>query len=71
MSAAPQGSGLASEQLSYLSNPIWWAGMATMVVGEGAWATDAVANFIAYTFAPPMLVTPLGALSVLVGYVVH
>lgn len=27
----------------------------------------AVANFAAYTFAPPALVTPLGALSVLVG----
>lgn len=29
--------------------------------------SDAVANFVAYTFAPPILVTPLGALSVLVG----
>lgn len=28
-----------------------------------------VANFAAYTFAPPILVTPLGALSVLIGYV--
>jgi hypothetical protein len=27
----------------------------------------AVANFAAYTFAPPILVTPLGALSVLIG----
>lgn len=27
-----------------------------------------VANFAAYTFAPPILVTPLGALSVLIGY---
>ena len=31
-----------------------------MIVGE-------VANFAAYTFAPPILVTPLGALSVLIG----
>lgn len=62
MSAAEDSDGLASDRLSYLSNPIWWAGMATMVVGE-------VANFIAYTFAPPILVTPLGALSVLVGAV--
>lgn len=31
----------------------------------------AVANFAAYTFAPPILVTPLGALSVLVGYAAH
>lgn len=31
-----------------------------VIVGE-------VANFAAYTFAPPILVTPLGALSVLIG----
>lgn len=31
--------------------------------------TTPVANFAAYTFAPPILVTPLGALSVLIGYV--
>ncbi|KAF8648914.1 hypothetical protein AX16_006136 [Volvariella volvacea WC 439] len=52
----------ASDNLSYLRNPIWWAGMTTMVIGE-------VANFAAYTFAPPILVTPLGALSVLIGAV--
>ncbi|GAA96286.1 uncharacterized protein L969DRAFT_42892 [Mixia osmundae IAM 14324] len=50
----------SSESYSYLHNPIWWAGMVTMVVGE-------IANFAAYTFAPPILVTPLGALSVLIG----
>lgn len=50
----------ASEDLAYLRNPIWWAGMATMVLGE-------VANFAAYTFAPAILVTPLGALSVIIG----
>lgn len=33
-----------------------------MAVGE-------VANFAAYAFAPAILVTPLGALSVLIGYV--
>ena len=31
-----------------------------VVIGE-------VANFAAYTFAPAILVTPLGALSVLIG----
>ncbi|RKP31536.1 DUF803-domain-containing protein [Metschnikowia bicuspidata] len=46
----------------YLQNPIWWAGIATMAVGE-------VANFAAYTFAPAILVTPLGALSVIIGAV--
>ncbi|KAK4687268.1 magnesium transporter, partial [Tremellales sp. Uapishka_1] len=50
----------ASEDLTYLRNPIWWAGMITMVLGE-------VANFAAYTFAPAILVTPLGAMSVIVG----
>ena len=49
-------------QHGYLQNPIWWAGMLTMAVGE-------IANFAAYTFAPAILVTPLGALSVLIGAV--
>ncbi len=60
MDAADRHNGLASDGHTYLQNPIWWAGMATMIVGE-------VANFAAYTFAPPILVTPLGALSVLIG----
>lgn len=47
---------------SYLSKPLWWAGMLTMVVGE-------VANFAAYAFAPAILVTPLGALSIIVSAV--
>ncbi|KAJ7232310.1 magnesium transporter [Mycena haematopus] len=50
----------ASENLSFLRNSMWWAGMAALVVGEAA-------NFGAYTFAPPVMVTPLGALSVIVG----
>lgn len=58
--SAPGGGRSASEDLAYLRNPIWWAGMATMVLGE-------VANFAAYTFAPAILVTPLGALSVIIG----
>lgn len=31
-------------------------------------AVGEVANFAAYAFAPAILVTPLGALSVLIGY---
>ncbi|KAF8309009.1 DUF803-domain-containing protein [Clavulina sp. PMI_390] len=50
----------ASDSRAYLSNPIWWAGITTLIIGEAA-------NFAAYTFAPPILVTPLGALSVLIG----
>ncbi|OAV86871.1 hypothetical protein PTTG_01247 [Puccinia triticina 1-1 BBBD Race 1] len=60
--AADRESGPSTKTHTYLRNPIWWAGMTTMVVGE-------VANFAAYTFAPPILVTPLGALSVLIGAV--
>nr|DAD29416.1 TPA_asm: hypothetical protein HUJ06_030884 [Nelumbo nucifera] len=47
---------------SYLLEPLWWAGMTTMIVGE-------VANFVAYAFAPAVLVTPLGALSIIVSAV--
>jgi drug/metabolite transporter (DMT)-like permease len=47
---------------SYLVEPLWWAGMITMIVGE-------VANFAAYAFAPAILVTPLGALSIIVSAV--
>ncbi|KAM0749463.1 DUF803-domain-containing protein [Meredithblackwellia eburnea MCA 4105] len=62
MSAADRHDGFSSDSYSYLKNGLWWAGMLTMVVGE-------VGNFAAYTFAPPILVTPLGALSVLIGAV--
>ncbi|WOL11479.1 putative magnesium transporter NIPA4 isoform X1 [Canna indica] len=47
---------------SYLLEPLWWTGMITMIVGE-------VANFVAYAFAPAVLVTPLGALSIIVSAV--
>ncbi|KAL1491412.1 hypothetical protein ABEB36_012013 [Hypothenemus hampei] len=45
---------------SYLKDWMWWVGFLTMGVGE-------LANFAAYAFAPASLVTPLGALSVLVS----
>ncbi|KAG9285830.1 hypothetical protein G9A89_013255 [Geosiphon pyriformis] len=54
--------GSASDDHKYLRNPTWWVGMFTMVIGE-------LANFAAYSFAPAILVTPLGALSVLIGAV--
>uniref|UniRef100_UPI00358DFA69 magnesium transporter NIPA2-like n=1 Tax=Myxine glutinosa TaxID=7769 RepID=UPI00358DFA69 len=47
---------------AYLKEWLWWAGLLTMGAGEGA-------NFAAYTFVPATLVTPLGALSVLVSAV--
>uniref|UniRef100_A0A914ZCE9 Magnesium transporter NIPA2 n=1 Tax=Panagrolaimus superbus TaxID=310955 RepID=A0A914ZCE9_9BILA len=43
----------------YLREWLWWMGVITMGVGEAC-------NFAAYAFAPASLVTPLGALSVLV-----
>ena len=38
------------------------------VVGSNVVVLGEVANFLAYSFAPAILVTPLGAVSVLVGY---
>ncbi|KAF7840171.1 putative magnesium transporter NIPA6 [Senna tora] len=46
----------------YLLEPLWWVGMVTMIVGE-------IANFVAYVYAPAVLVTPLGALSIIVSAV--
>lgn len=46
----------------YLLEPLWWVGMITMLIGE-------IANFVAYMFAPAVLVTPLGALSIIVSAV--
>lgn len=43
----------------FLKSPLWWLGTATMALGE-------IANFSAYIFSPASLVTPLGALSVVV-----
>ncbi|KAI0202760.1 magnesium transporter NIPA-domain-containing protein [Astrocystis sublimbata] len=54
--------GFQGDGFEYMRNPIWWAGLITMVVGE-------TFNFAAYAFAPAILVTPLGALSVLIGAV--
>ncbi len=39
---------------AYLRQPIWWAGLVCMILGESA-------NFAAYAYAPAILVTPLGA----------
>lgn len=44
---------------SYLRESLWWLGLVTMAAGE-------VANFAAYAFAPAILVTPLGALSIII-----
>lgn len=62
---------------------MWWAGICTRKCTEPLRATDSnkdadrrntvvigeICNFAAYAFAPAILVTPLGALSVLIGAV--
>ncbi|KAF9608511.1 hypothetical protein IFM89_009877 [Coptis chinensis] len=59
--AGASGLRAGSGGYSYLYEPLWWAGMITMVVGE-------IANFAAYAFAPAILVTPLGALSIIIRH---
>ena len=47
------------ESHAYLKSAMWWTGMIIMILGE-------VLNFVAYMFADAVLVTPMGALSVVV-----
>lgn len=49
----------AGEGYGYLKNWMWWTGMTLMILGE-------TCNFVAYAFVDAILVTPLGALSVVV-----
>lgn len=60
--AAASGTSAGIGGYTYLLEPLWWTGMITMIVGE-------VANFVAYIYAPAVLVTPLGALSIIVSAV--
>ncbi|KAL2024650.1 hypothetical protein VTK56DRAFT_6851 [Thermocarpiscus australiensis] len=57
---AEQRHGFEGDGFVYLRSPLWWAGIVCLVLGE-------IFNFAAYAFAPAILVTPLGALSVLIG----
>ncbi|PWY70408.1 DUF803-domain-containing protein [Aspergillus heteromorphus CBS 117.55] len=49
----------AGEGYGYLKNMYWWGGMTLMIIGE-------LCNFVAYAFVDAILVTPLGALTVVV-----
>ncbi|KAF2787585.1 DUF803-domain-containing protein [Melanomma pulvis-pyrius CBS 109.77] len=49
----------AGEGYGYLKNAWWWSGMTLMIIGE-------ICNFVAYAFVDAILVTPMGALSVVV-----
>lgn len=59
---ASERHGFRGDGYEYFRSPTWWIGMVMHAVGE-------LFNFAAYTFAPAVLVTPLGALSVLTGTV--
>lgn len=50
---------VAGEGYGYLRNAYWWGGMILMIIGE-------ICNFVAYAFVDAILVTPLGALSVVI-----
>ncbi|KAL2114273.1 hypothetical protein VUR80DRAFT_9495 [Thermomyces stellatus] len=50
------------EGYGYLKNLWWWGGMTMMILGE-------ILNFVAYAFTDAILVTPLGALSVVIATV--
>lgn len=58
--SATHGSRAGDGSLNYLREWMWWMGFLLMGIGE-------LANFIAYAFAPATLITPLGALSVLIS----
>ncbi|KAF1741704.1 hypothetical protein MXB_1014 [Myxobolus squamalis] len=42
----------------YLKDPVWWIGMLFMSTGE-------ILNFVAYMFAPAVIIAPIGAISIL------
>ncbi|MBA0652421.1 hypothetical protein Goklo_019684 [Gossypium klotzschianum] len=60
--AGVNGPRASSGGYGYLLEPLWWVGMLTMIIGE-------ISNFVAYIYAPAVLVTPLGALSIIVSAV--
>ncbi|KAH9908400.1 magnesium transporter NIPA-domain-containing protein [Xylariomycetidae sp. FL2044] len=53
---------VAGEGYGYLKNVYWWGGMSLMIIGE-------ICNFAAYAFTDAILVTSLGALSVVIATV--
>ncbi|KIK94550.1 hypothetical protein PAXRUDRAFT_827866 [Paxillus rubicundulus Ve08.2h10] len=49
----------AGEGVAYLKSLLWWTGMIMMILGE-------LCNFAAYAFVQALVVTPMGALSVVI-----
>ncbi|KXN81559.1 Magnesium transporter NIPA2 [Leucoagaricus sp. SymC.cos] len=54
-----QAGGELGEGVAYLKSVLWWTGMIMMILGE-------LCNFAAYAFVEAIVVTPLGALSVVI-----
>ncbi|KXS21414.1 DUF803-domain-containing protein [Gonapodya prolifera JEL478] len=61
-STAEEDSPDGEDNHRYLKEGMWWFGMGLMALGE-------VMNFAAYAFAPAILVSPLGGISVVVSTV--
>ncbi|THH22376.1 hypothetical protein EUX98_g8212 [Antrodiella citrinella] len=57
---ASQKGHAAGEGVAYLKSPMWWTGMTLMILGE-------LCNFAAYAFVEAIIVTPMGALSVVIS----
>ncbi|KAF8500603.1 magnesium transporter NIPA-domain-containing protein, partial [Hysterangium stoloniferum] len=51
---------VAGEGVAYLKSPLWWSGMIIMILGE-------ICNLVAYSFLEAIIVTPMGALSVVIS----
>ncbi|CEG73648.1 Putative DUF803-domain-containing protein [Rhizopus microsporus] len=62
LQSVSESGGVAGEGYTYLKSAMWWTGMILMIVGE-------LCNFVAYAFTQAILVTPLGALSVVISAV--
>ncbi|KAI9029603.1 magnesium transporter NIPA-domain-containing protein [Phycomyces nitens] len=62
LQSVEKAGGVAGEGYGYLKSVMWWAGMILMIIGE-------LCNFVAYAFTQAILVTPLGALSVVISAV--
>ena len=58
--ASQKGTRAGAGGYSYLTEPLWWVGMLTMIGGE-------FANFAAYAYAPAIVVTPLGASTIIIS----
>ena len=60
MAAGQKGVSARDGGYSYLRQPLWWVGMGTMIGGE-------FANLAAYAYAPAIVVTPLGASTIIIS----